>query len=79
MRIIGRIKRIMGSLKRISPDDFRYNEEEVLELLLSIDTTKANGPDEISGSMFKATANAIFPSVTVLFNKSIRSGIVPTK
>ena len=29
--------------------------------------------------MFKATAYAIFPSVTALFNKSIRSGIVPTK
>ena len=41
--------------------------------MLSIDTTKANGPDGISGLMLKATANAIFPSVTALFNKSIRS------
>lgn len=47
----------------LCPDNFLCDEEEVLELLLSIDTTKANGPDGISGLMFKATANAIFPSV----------------
>ena len=63
----------------VCPDDFLCYEEEVLELLQSIDTTKANGPDGISGTMLKATAYAIFPSVTALFNKSIRSGIVPTK
>ena len=48
----------------LCPDDFLCDEEEVLELLLSIDTTKANGPDGISGLMLKATANAIFPSLT---------------
>ena len=53
----------------LCPDDFLCDEEEVLELLLSIDTTKANDPDGISGLMLKVTANAIFPSVTVLFNK----------
>ena len=63
----------------VCPDDFLCYEEEVLELLQSIDTTKANGPDGISGTMLKATAYAIFPSVTALFNKSIRSGIVLTK
>ena len=63
----------------LCPDDFLCDEDEVLELLLSIDTTKANGPDRISGLMLKVTANAIFPSVTALFNKSIRSRIIPNK
>ena len=63
----------------LCPDDFLCDEEEVLELLLSIDTTKANGPYGISGLMLKATANAIFPSVTALFNKSIRSERIPNK
>ena len=63
----------------LCPDDFLCDEDEVLELLLSIDTTKANGPDGISGLMLKATANAIFSSVTALFNKSIRSGTIPNK
>ena len=63
----------------LCPDDFLCDEDEVLELLLSIDTTKTNGPDGISGLMLKATANAIFPSVTALFNKSIRSGTIPNK
>ena len=44
-------------------DNFLCNVEEILELLLLIDTTKAkyNGPDRISDSTLKATANAIFP------------------
>ena len=38
-----------------------------------------NGPDGILGSMLKVTANATFSSVTALFKKSVRSGIVPIK
>ena len=49
----------------------------MLELLLSLDTTKANGPDEVSAVMLKATAYSIAKSVTILFNKSIQSGVVP--
>ena len=33
------------------PDDLLCTEDEVLELLLSIDTSKASGPDGISGKM----------------------------
>ena len=41
------------------PPELLCNEEEVLELLLSLDTTKENGPDEISAVMLKATAHSI--------------------
>ena len=52
--------------------------EEVLRLLQSIDTSKATGPDKISGKMVKATATSIAYPISILFNKSIRSGTFPT-
>ena len=45
---------------RSCPDDFLSEEGEVLELLLPIDTTEANGLDRTSSLMLKATANANF-------------------
>ena len=61
------------------PPELLCDEEEVLELLLSLDTTKANGPDGVSAVMLKATAHSIAKSVTILFNKSIQSGVLPSK
>ena len=61
------------------PPELLCNEEEVLELLLSLDTTEVNGPDEISAVMLKATAHSIAKSVAILFNKSIQSGVVPNE
>lgn len=46
-------------------------EDEVCNLLLSLDASKASGPDGISARMLKHTANAIAPSITKLFNYSI--------
>ena len=59
------------------PEEFLYNEDEVIDLLLSLDTTKANGPDGISATMLKSTAYSIAPGITKLFNKSIMSGRLP--
>ena len=39
--------------------------EEVLRLLQSIDTSKVNGPDEISGKILKATATSITYPITI--------------
>ena len=47
-------------------------------LLKSLDVSKANGPDGISARMLKFTAHAIAPSLTRLFNISIRLGRFPT-
>ena len=60
------------------PEEFLCDEEEVLDLLLSLDTTKANGSDGISATMLKSTVYSIAPQITKLFNKSIMSGKLPS-
>ncbi|MCG8623042.1 MAG: hypothetical protein MJE68_13735, partial [Proteobacteria bacterium] len=45
--------------------------EEVFDLLSSLDTTKASGPDELSARMLKSTVTSITTSVTKLYNLSI--------
>ena len=55
------------------------SEEEVLHLLETIDISKSNGPDRISGRMLKATAASIAAPVTKLFNLSISTGTFPNK
>jgi len=52
-------------------------EDEVYELLCSLDPTKANGHDNISARMLKETALSITPAVTQLFNIFIRLGEIP--
>ena len=59
------------------PEQLLCTEEEVLFLLTSLDVTKASGPDGISARMLKATAAAITPAVTKLFNLSISTGSFP--
>ena len=54
-------------------------EEEVFDLLMSLDVSKANGPDGISARMLKFTAASITPSVTKLFNHSISQAQLPTQ
>ena len=61
------------------PEELLCNEEEVYQLLVSLDVTKANGPDGISARMLKHTAASITPSVTQLFNLSLCSGQVPSQ
>ncbi|CAB3980019.1 Hypothetical predicted protein, partial [Paramuricea clavata] len=45
--------------------------EEVLSLLSALSTAKATGPDGISARLLKECADAIAPSLTELFNKSL--------
>ena len=52
------------------------SEEEVLDMLHTLDTSKATGPDGISAAMLKSTAESIAKGITMLFNKSIESGKV---
>ena len=59
------------------PEEFLCTEEEVLNLLTTLDTSKASGPDKISGRMLKSTASSIAPTVTKLFNQSIRNSVFP--
>ena len=45
--------------------------------LQSLDVSKASGPDKVSARMLKETASSIAPSITNLFNCSIRFGKLP--
>ena len=47
-----------------------------MELLQTLDTSKASGPDDISTRMLKETASAIAPSLTTLFNYSVQNGVI---
>ena len=54
-------------------EDLLCVEEQVVQLLLSSDISKASGPDGISVRMLKATADSISPSICKLFNQSVTS------
>ena len=60
-----------------SVEDLYCEIEYVEELLLKLDTSKSDGTDGLSGKMLKCTATCIAPSVTQLFNLSIRLGKLP--
>ena len=59
------------------PEDFLCKEDQISDMLATLDVTKSNGPDNISARMLKATAASITPSVTALFNLSLRTGRIP--
>ena len=52
-------------------------ESEVKDILMSLDTSKASGPDGISAKMLKENAISIAPSLTKLFQKSFEKGKIP--
>ena len=52
-------------------------EDEVFEMLSTLDTTKSSGHDEISTKMLKETALNMTPAVTKLFNMLINLGVLP--
>ena len=59
-------------------DDISYTLEYVEHQLLLLDTSKANGADGISPRMLKETAKSIAPTITDIFNLSLRTGCFPT-
>ncbi len=67
-----------NSLDHYCPAPLLCTEDTVLDLLLSLDTSKASGPDSISAKMLKNTATSTYQSVTKIFNQSISTGQVPS-
>jgi len=65
------------SYEQASLEDLLITEEEVLDQLKGIKPNKATGPDLISPRMLKEASKCICPSLTRLFNLSIRLGRVP--
>jgi len=54
------------------------SEDEVHRLLSTYKLKTASGPDGISSTMLRNTAPAISPSLTSLFNLSLKSGVFPS-
>ena len=59
------------------PDHLLCTEEQVFNLIAALDCSKATGTDAISARMLKSTVFSIVPSLTNLFNSSIRTGMFP--
>ena len=57
--------------------EFNLCLDDVLIVLLNLDTNKATGPDDIPPRLLKETAHQIAPSLCSLFNRSLNSGSLP--
>ncbi|KAJ8272727.1 hypothetical protein GJAV_G00092740 [Gymnothorax javanicus] len=60
----------------ISP--LQINVLDVNEILLSIDPRKSCGPDNISGIVLRECANELALPLSIIFQKSVDSGVFPT-
>ena len=57
--------------------DVTLTTSEVVEILQNLDQNKATGPDQLPARILKGTEEVIAPSLTDLFNKSLRLGTLP--
>ena len=70
----------LDSLKSTNEDDLGgilCHVQEVQHYLETLDTSKSNGCDGISARMLRSTAPSIAPSITNLFNASLKAGFLP--
>ncbi len=58
-------------------EDINISPDGVLKLLEKLDPNKAGGPDNISPKVLVHLAKEIAPILTLIFNKSIQTGVVP--
>ena len=61
----------------VCPDKLLFTEEEVYNMLRTLDVSKSNGHDNISARILKETALSMTSIVTQLFNISIKLGELP--
>jgi hypothetical protein len=59
--------------------DKSISEEEVAHHLFNLNPSKASGPDNIPGQIFKQCSTVIAPSLCSLFNHSLQSGTLPSE
>ena len=66
---------------QLEPDpnlhSLELNESDVLKVLISLNPSKAPGPDKIPTLVLKNQANILSPSITQIFNKSLAQGKLP--
>ena len=60
-------------------EQFLTSEQEVLQILNSLDTNKSTGPDGLPTQFLKMTALLIARPLSQLFNKSLDLGIYPSQ
>ena len=58
-------------------EDTVLTPDRVAVVLRNLDNNKAHGPDGIPARLLTETAYQIAPSLCDLFNKSLRTGVVP--
>ena len=58
-------------------DEITATDQDVRDLLATLDTNKAYGPDDLSPKVLKEAGPAIVKSVVKLFNLSLSTGIFP--
>ena len=67
-------------IDRISPTvmEIEIQEENVKESLLRLNTHKATGPDDLPPILLRAAAEEIAPSLTDIFQTSVRTATLPS-
>ena len=58
--------------------DITITSEGIAKLLLNLNPNKAAGPDEIKPRVLKELATEITPILTIIFQISLESGVVPS-
>ena len=59
-------------------DEFETSEEEVKTIIKVLNTSKANGPDNVSNRLLKETVEVISGPLAALFNDSLSKGKFPS-
>ncbi len=68
----------LGSDQHPDMQDINVSVTGVTKLLMNINLRKASGPDKIPGRLLQGLASEIAPALTLLYNRSLVSGKVPT-
>jgi len=68
---------LMTTLTPATLNEINVTVNEVLDILMSLDTSKASGPDMISARMLKESARSIAPSLHRLIQLSLTTQYVP--
>lgn len=58
--------------------DIQFKEEKVMAELKSLDPSKGPGPDGLSALFLRNTASVICRPLTVIYNKCLSEGVMPT-
>lgn len=67
------------SISNSVTSDISFSVQEVQSILEALKPDKATCPDEIPTRLLKETAAVIAPSLTVLFNRSLHEGNIPSE